>query len=54
MNIIHQAKEFVQRLLNPNDPRRCPDCGKTMTRKNGTYEATLRDLGGQGARPERR
>ncbi len=54
MNIIQQAKEFVQRLLHPNDPRRCPDCGKTMTKKNGTYGATLRDLGGQGAVPERR
>jgi len=54
MNIIQQAKEFVQRLLNPNDPHRCPYCGKTMTKKNGTYGGTLRDLDGQGARPERR
>jgi len=54
MNIIHQAREFVQRLLNPDDPRRCPYCGKTMTKKNGTYRGILRDLGGQGAVPERR
>jgi transposase-like protein len=53
MNIIHQAKEFVQRLLNPNDPRRCPYCGKRMTKKNGSYEVTIRDLDGRGAHRER-
>jgi len=33
MNIIEQAKDFVNRLLHPDDPRRCPHCHK----KIGTY-----------------
>ncbi|HDH09430.1 MAG TPA: hypothetical protein ENF84_00660 [Chloroflexi bacterium] len=44
MNIIHQALDFVQRLLHPDDPRRCPRCKKGMTRKNGTREVTIRGL----------
>ncbi len=36
MNIIQQALNFVQRLLNPDDPRRCRHCGYRMTKKNGT------------------
>jgi transposase-like protein len=52
MNIIQQAQEFVQRLLQPGDPRRCPHCHKTLTKKNGKRWVTIRDLGGQGARQE--
>jgi len=44
MNIIHQALDFVQCLLHPDDPRRCPRCKKGMTRKNGTREVTIRGL----------
>jgi len=46
MNIIEQAKDFVNRLLHPHDPRRCPRCRKRMTKKNGTREVTIRDLDG--------
>ncbi len=53
MNIIQQARDFVQRLLHPNDPRRCPRCGKRMTKKNGTRRVTIRDLDSRGAYPDR-
>lgn len=49
MGIIHNARAFVQGLLSPRKPGRpgqCPHCGSTLTKKNGTYERTLRDLGG--------
>jgi len=51
MNIIEQAKDFVNRLLHPDDPRRCPHCHKKMTKKNGTRPVTIRDL--DGVREER-
>jgi len=51
MNIIEQAKDFVNRLLHPNDPRRCTHCHKKMTKKNGTRPVTIRDL--DGVRGER-
>lgn len=51
MNIIEQAKDFVNRLLHPNDSRRCTHCHKRMTKKNGTREVTIRDL--DGVREER-
>lgn len=51
MNVTEQAKDFVNRLLYPNDPRRCPYCKKRMTKKNGTREVTIRDL--DGVRKER-
>ena len=41
------AKAFVDKLLRqPGDPRRCPHCGSTLTKKNGTRGRALRDLGG--------
>ena len=51
MNMIEQAKDFVNRLLHPNDPRRCAHCHKRMTKKNGTRPVTIRDL--DGVREER-
>lgn len=51
MNIIEQAKDFVNRLLYPHDPRRCAHCQQRMTKKNGTREVTIRDL--DGVRKER-
>ncbi len=44
MSIIEQAKDFVNRLLHPNVPRRCRHCRKKMTKKNGTKPVTIRDL----------
>ena len=46
MNIIEQAKDFVNLLLHPNDPRRCAYCQKKMIKKNGAREVTIRDLDG--------
>lgn len=42
MNIIQQARQFVQRLQSlakrePRDWQRCPYCGGTDTHKNGSY-----------------
>lgn len=47
MNILQQALEFVQRLLKPDDPARCPYCKRKLT-KNGTRPVTMRDLSGVG------
>lgn len=44
MSIIEQAKDFVNRLLHPNDPCRCVYCRKRMTKKNGTRGVTIRNL----------
>lgn len=49
MNILQQAFDFVQRLLKPDDPARCPYCKRKLTKKNGTRPVTMRDLGGVGA-----
>jgi len=46
MNIIESARDFVKKLLEPTDPRCCPYCHKRMTKKNGFYTVTIRDLGG--------
>ena len=51
MSIIQQARDFVNRLLHPSDPRRCPRCHRAMTKKNGTRPVTFRDL--DGVRTER-
>jgi len=47
MSLITDAKAFVDKLLRrPDDPRRCPRCGLTWTKKNGTRGREPRDLGG--------
>jgi len=46
MSLIADAKAFVDKLLHPSDPRRCPRCGVTWTKKNGTRGRNPRDLGG--------
>jgi len=46
MNIIERARDFVKKLLSPVDPRRCPYCGRRMTKKHGHYTVTIRDVGG--------
>jgi len=46
MSLIADAKAFVDKLLHRRDDRCCPHCGSTLTKKNGTRQRTLRDLGG--------
>jgi len=47
MSLITDAKAFVDELLRqPGDLRRCPRCGLTLTKKNGTRGRNPRDLGG--------
>ena len=47
MSLITDAKAFVDKLLRrPDDPRRCPRCGLTLTKKNGGRQRSPRDLGG--------
>ncbi len=48
MGIIQQATAFVQGLfaLLKRGYGKCPHCGSTLTKKNGTYERAVRDLGG--------
>jgi len=46
LDLIAEAKAFVRRLLTPPDPRRCPTCGSNLTKKNGGYRRSPRDLGG--------
>lgn len=46
MNVIESAREFVKELLEPTDPRRCPYCGRRMTKRHGFYIVTIRDVGG--------
>jgi transposase-like protein len=47
MGIIQQAKEFVQGLfaLLQHGYGKCPHCGSSWTKKNGTYKRPVRDLG---------
>lgn len=54
MNIIEQAKAFVESLRelasrSPWDWRRCPRCGKTITRKNGSYTRRPWFFAGRGS-----
>lgn len=47
MSLIADAKAFVNKLLRrPDDARRCPRCGLTLTKKNGGRHRSPRDLGG--------
>jgi hypothetical protein len=46
MSLIADAKAFVDKLLRQRDERRCPRCGLTWTKKNGTRGRNPRDLGG--------
>lgn len=47
MSLIADAKAFVDKLLRPpDDPRRCPRCWLTLTKKNGGRQRSPRDLGG--------
>jgi hypothetical protein len=47
MSLIADGKAFVDKLLRrPDDPRRCPRCKSTLTKKNGTRPRTPRDIGG--------
>jgi hypothetical protein len=46
MSLIAEAEAFVGTLLHPRDARRCPRCGLTWTKKNGTRGREPRDLGG--------
>ena len=47
MSLIADAKAFVDKLLRrADDPRRCPQCGLTLTKKNGGRHRSPRDLGG--------
>jgi len=46
MNILEQARGFVQSLRVAKDGRQCPSCGLRLTKKNGSYRRTLRDVGG--------
>ena len=54
LDLIADAKAFVRRILEPPDPRQCPHCGSTLTKKNGGYGRSPRDLGGiRSARVQR-
>jgi len=46
MSIIESGREFVKKLLDPADAQRCPYCHRRMTKRNGSYNITVRDVGG--------
>jgi hypothetical protein len=47
MSLITDGQAFVDKLLRrPGDLRRCPRCGLTLTKKNGSRRRSPRDLGG--------
>lgn len=46
MNILERARAFVQSLLKAPEGHVCPYCGKRYTKRHGSYERTLRDVGG--------
>lgn len=46
MNLIADAKAFIDQLLRRRDERCCPRCGSTLTKKNGGRQRSLRDVGG--------
>ena len=46
MSLIVDAKAFVDTVLHPRDPRCCPRCGSTLTKKNGGRHRSPRDVGG--------
>jgi hypothetical protein len=46
MSLITDAIAFIDTLIRPQDNRRCPRCGSTLTKKNGGRCRSPRDLGG--------
>jgi transposase-like protein len=46
MNILEQARAFVESLLGQTEGKRCPHCGLRLTKRNGSYRRVVRDVGG--------
>jgi len=46
MSLVADAQAFINKLLHRRNERCCARCGSTLTKRNGTRQRTLRDLGG--------